>query len=103
MAGDLGDQVAQDVVGDVAVVEALTRGGSQFPVNQAAHQALGSQVVIFRVGDQFVVFAFVEIRHARSVAEDLTGGDLLATLIVQLEIGQVLHQRRVQVDFASLG
>ena len=48
LTGDLRDEVAEYRVGDVAVVELLTRRGDEFPGGQAAHVAFEGAVVVHR-------------------------------------------------------
>jgi len=84
---DLGQQIPQHVVSDIAITEALARVGDQFSVALAADDAFSSAGVIFGVGRQLDVLDLVQVRHARSMAEHLADGDLGGASIVELKIG----------------
>ena len=90
--------IAQHLERHVAVPHALARRGDQLLIRQAPHVPLQRAVIVLRL----VPFVVVDVGHAGCVRHHLADGDLAGAVVGDAEVRQVLHDRRVQVDGASL-
>jgi len=83
LAGDLGDQVAQNLECHIAVCELLSTHGHETSVRKIEDKTLQRSHVVLGL----VLVVIMDIRHARRVVQELADSEHVLAPVLELKLG----------------